>query len=75
MPSMHLYMVHKKFEGFRNGLDKKQQDVFDWLVFEVAGMREETLVMHHDHTEAMLMNILVEMEMRLQRLENGAERE
>ncbi len=32
-------------------------------------MREETLVMHHDHPEAMLMNILVEMEMRLQKLE------
>ena len=69
MPSMHLYMVHKKFEGYRNSLDKKRQEVFDWLVFEVAGMREETLVMHHDHTEAMLMNILVEMEMRLQKLE------
>ncbi len=70
MPSMHLYMVHKLFEGYRNSLDKKRQEVFDWLVFEVAGMREETLVMHHDHTEAMLMNILVEMEIRLQKLEN-----
>ena len=52
MPSMHLYIVHKKFEGYRNSLDKKRQKVFDWLVFEVAGMREETLVMHHDHPEA-----------------------
>jgi len=33
-------------------------------------MREETRVNHHDHTEAMMMNILVEMEMRLQKLEN-----
>ncbi len=49
MPSMHLYMVHKKFEGYRNSLDKQRQEIFDWLVFEVAGMREETLVMHHDH--------------------------
>jgi hypothetical protein len=31
----------------RNSLDRKQREVFDWLVFEVAGMREETLVMHH----------------------------
>ncbi len=48
----------------------KRQEVFDWQVFEVAGMREETLVMHHDHTEAMLMNILIEMEMRLRKLES-----
>jgi hypothetical protein len=27
-------------------------------------MREETLVNHNDRTKAMLMNILVEMEMR-----------
>jgi hypothetical protein len=70
MSSMHLYMVHKKFEGYSNSLDKKRQEVFDCLVFEVAGMREETLVMHPDHTEAMMMNILIEMEMRLQKLEN-----
>jgi len=66
---MHLYMVHKKFAGFRNGLDKRRQEVFDWLVYEVAGMREETLVNHPDHREAM-MNVLVEMEMRLQKLED-----
>jgi hypothetical protein len=35
----------------------------------VAGVREETLVNPHNHTEAMLMNILVEMEMWLQKLE------
>jgi hypothetical protein len=39
MPSRHLYMVHKRFEGYRNSLDKKRQAVFDWLVFEVAGRR------------------------------------
>lgn len=66
---MHLYIVHKKFTGYRNALDKKRQEVFDWLIFEMAGMREETLVMHHDHTEAAMMNILIEMEMRLQKLE------
>jgi uncharacterized membrane protein len=65
MPSMHLYRVHKKFEGYQNGLDKKRKEVFDWLVFEVAGMREETLVNHHDHTGTMLMNILIVMEMGL----------
>jgi hypothetical protein len=70
MPSMHLCIVHKKFEGYRNSLDRKHQEIFDWLVFEVAGMREETLVMHPDHTEAMLMNIMIKMEMRLRKLEN-----
>jgi hypothetical protein len=35
----------------------------------LAGMPEERLVMHPDHKEAMLMNVLVEMEMRLQKLE------
>lgn len=49
----------------------KRQEVFDCLVFEVAVMCEETLVRHLEHTGAMLMNILVEMEMRLQRLENN----
>ncbi|MGA9139739.1 MAG: hypothetical protein WBZ29_05920 [Methanocella sp.] len=47
----------------------KRHEVFDWLVFDVAGMGGETLVTHHDHTEAMHMNIQVEMEMRLQKLE------
>jgi uncharacterized protein YehS (DUF1456 family) len=69
MPSMHLYHVHKSFEGFRNCLDKTQCEVFDWLIFEVAGMREETLVMHPDHNEAAMMNILIEMELRLRKLE------
>lgn len=31
-------------------------------VFEAAGMRKETPVMHHGHTEAMSMDIRVEME-------------
>jgi hypothetical protein len=44
-------MVHKKFEGYRNGLDKRRQEVFDWLVFEMAGMREETMANHPDHKE------------------------
>ena len=32
-------------------------------------MREETLVNHHDRVEAAMMNILIEHEMRLQKLE------
>jgi hypothetical protein len=52
MPSMHLCIVFKRFEGYRNGLDKKRQEVFDWLVFEVAGMREETLVNYRNHNSA-----------------------
>ncbi len=71
MPSMHRYMVHKKFEGYRNSLDKERREVFDWLIFEVAGIREETLVNRPDPTEVMLMNILIEMEMRLRKLEMG----
>jgi hypothetical protein len=66
---LHLYMVHKKIEGCRNSLDKKRRAVCDWLIIEVAGMCEETPVMHHNHTEAMIMNILIEMEMRLKNLE------
>lgn len=65
---MHPYMVHKKCESYRNSLDKNRQEVFDWLIFEVARMREETPVMHNDHTEAMLMNILVERDIRLRKL-------
>jgi hypothetical protein len=33
-------------------------------------MREEALVNHPRHTEAMMMNLLIEHEMRLQKLEN-----
>jgi hypothetical protein len=40
----------------------------------VAGTREDTLVMHQDHTEAMLMNILIEIEMWLMKLENELKR-
>lgn len=69
MPSYHMYHVAKRFEGYRNSLDKERREVFDYLLFELAGRREETLVNHPDHTEAALMNILIEMEMRLKELE------
>ncbi len=70
MPSLHLARVAARFDGYRSALDKKQRDSFDYLVYELAGRREETLVSHPDHTEAMLMNILMEMEIRLQKLES-----
>ena len=38
-------------------------------MYELAGRREETLVMHPDHTEAAMMNILVELEMQQQQTE------
>jgi hypothetical protein len=38
-------------------------------MFELAGRREETLVMHPNHTEAAMMNALIEMEMRIEALE------
>ena len=31
MPSMHLYMIHKKFEGYRNSLDKKRIEIFRYM--------------------------------------------
>jgi hypothetical protein len=34
-------------------------------------MHEEKLVMHHDRNEAVQMNILVWMEIRLRKLESG----
>ena len=70
MPSLHLARVAARFDGYRSTLDKNQRDSFDYLIYELAGRREETLVSHPDHTEAMLMNILMEMEIRLQKLES-----
>ena len=78
MPSLHLTRVGERFKNYRSTLDKKRREVFDYLLYELAGRREETLVMHPDHTEAAMMNILVELEMqqretedRLRRLEEG----
>ncbi|HEY3421729.1 MAG TPA: hypothetical protein VGK13_01125 [Methanocellaceae archaeon] len=70
MPSLHLARVAARFDGYRSTLDKKQRDSFDYLVYELAGRREETLISHPDRTEAMLMNILMEMEIRIQKLES-----
>jgi hypothetical protein len=33
MPGMHLYIVHKKFEGYRNSLDEKRQKFFRPVLF------------------------------------------
>jgi BarA-like signal transduction histidine kinase len=69
MPSLHLVRVGDKFKNYRSTLDKKRREVFDHLLYELAGRREETLVMHPDHTEAVMMNILVELEMQQQQTE------
>jgi ribosomal protein L21E len=69
MPSLHLARVAARFEGYRGMLDKKQRDTFDYLIYELAGRREETLISHPNHTEAAIMNILVEMELKLEKLE------
>lgn len=73
MPSLHLAQVGEKFKNYRSTLDKKRREVFDYLLYELAGRREETLVMHPNHTEAVMMNILIEMELRLRQLEEDAE--
>ncbi len=64
--------VASRFDNYRYALDKKRREVFDYIMFELAGRREETLVMHPNHTEAALMNALIEMEMRLEALEGKA---
>jgi hypothetical protein len=68
-PSLHLMKVASRFDNYRCALDKKRREVFDHIMLELAGRREETLVMHPNHTEAALMNALIEMEMRLEALE------
>lgn len=70
MPSLHLARVAARFQGYRNMLDKKRRDTFDHIIYELAGRREETLVSHPNHTEAVLMNVLIEMETRIEKLES-----
>lgn len=72
IPSLHLMRVASKFDGYRSTLDKKRREAFDFMLYELAGRREETMVMHPNHTEAAMMNILVEMEMRIEKLEESA---
>lgn len=69
MPSMHLTMVAKRFDGYRNALEKKRKEVFDHLLYELAGRREETLVCHPQHTEAVIMNILIEQQMMIEEIQ------
>ncbi|MGA9141199.1 MAG: hypothetical protein WBZ29_13315 [Methanocella sp.] len=61
--------VAKRWEGYRMTLDKRRRDVFDYILYELAGRREETLVNHADPSEAALMNALIEMELRLREVE------
>ena len=72
MPSLHLMKVASRFDHYRYALDKRRREAFDYIMFELAGRREETLTMHPNHTEAALMNALIEMEMRLEALEKEA---
>jgi BarA-like signal transduction histidine kinase len=74
VPSLHLARVGERFKNYRSTLDKKRREVFDYLLYELAGRREETLVMHPDHTEAAIMNILVELEMRYRQTEDRIRR-
>ena len=71
MPSLHLARVATRFDGYRNALDKNRRDTFDYILYELAGRREETLVSHPNHTEAAMMNILIELELRLRHLEQN----
>lgn len=69
MPGLSLLKVSKKWDGYRMTLDKRRREVFDHILFELAGRREETLVNHADQSEAAMMNVLIEMELRLRALE------
>lgn len=69
MPGLSLMRVAKRWEGYRMTLDKRRRDVFDYILYELAGRREETLVNHADPSEAALMNALIEMELRLREVE------
>jgi hypothetical protein len=69
MPGLSLMKVSKRWEGYRMTLDRKRRDVFDYILYELAGRREETLVNHPDQSEAAMMNALIEMELRLRALE------
>jgi hypothetical protein len=70
MPGLCLMRVAKRWEGYRMTLDKKRREVFDHLIYELAGRREETLVNHADQSEAAMMNVLIEMELRLREVES-----
>ena len=70
MPGLSLMRVAKRWEGYRMTLDKKRREVFDFILYELAGRREETLVNHPDQSEAAMMNVLIEMELRLREVES-----
>lgn len=69
MSGLNMMKMAAKWEGYRMTLDKRRREVFDYILYELAGRREETLVNHPDHTEAAMMNILIEMELRMRELE------
>lgn len=69
MPGLNLMKLASRWDGYRLTLDKKRREVFDFLFYELAGRREETLVNHPDHMHAVMMNIMIEMELRIRELE------
>ena len=69
MPGLSLLRVARRWEGYRMTLDKKRREVFDHILYELAGRREETLVNHADPSEAAVMNVLIELELRLREIE------
>ncbi len=70
MPGLSLMRVAKRWEGYRMTLDRRRREVFDFILYELAGRREETLVNHADGSEAAMMNALIEMELRLREVES-----
>ncbi len=70
MPGLSLMRVAKRWEGYRLTLDRRRREVFDYILYELAGRREETLVNHADQSEAAMMNAMIEMELRLREVES-----
>lgn len=70
MPGLSLMRVAKRWDGYRMTLDKRRREVFDYILYELAGRREEALVNHADPSEAAMMNVLIEMELRLREVES-----
>ena len=70
MPGLSLMRVASRWKGYRMTLDRKRRETFDYILFELAGRREETLVNHVDPSEAAMMNALIEMELRLREVES-----
>lgn len=51
LPGLSLMKTHKRWEGYRQTLDKKRGEIFGNILFELAGRREAMLVNHPDLSE------------------------